>query len=260
MASHTAIGVDDDLAPGEASVGVRAPELEDPGRVGEEADLADIEVAGQQRGDDLIDQIVVQRPLEVDAGGMLGRDEHRVNRHRLAVLVDHAHLSLAVGAEVAQLSVAPNLSQPLREPVAQPNRQGHQVGGLVAGEPEHHPLVAGTLTIEHIFTAGPLAQLESLVDTLGDVGALTVERHQDGAGAAVESLGIIVVANLVHRVTHQRRHVHRGLGGDLAGNKHHPGGQQCLTGNPALRVLLEHGVEYGVGHLVGHLVRVTFGD
>ena len=48
-------------------------------------------------------------------------------------------------------------------------------------------------------------------------------------------------------------------GGDLAGDVHLAGGDEGLDGDPAARVLRQHGVEDRVADLVGDLVRVALG-
>jgi hypothetical protein len=53
--------------------------------------------------------------------------------------------------------------------VGQPDRHRHEVGRLVAGISEHHPLVAGTDRVE-VVVARADAPLQGSVDALGDVG------------------------------------------------------------------------------------------
>ena len=76
MAGHAAVGVDDDLAAGEAGVGVRAAELELAGRVDEDLVVVVGELAGTQRRDHVLDEVGLEERLAVDAGRVLGRDEH----------------------------------------------------------------------------------------------------------------------------------------------------------------------------------------
>ena len=222
--------------------------------------FAGVEVAGQQRVDDVLDQIGAQLLLDVDARGVLGRDQHGVDAHRYAVFVDDRHLRLAVGAQVADGADAAHLGQALGHAVGQPDRQRHEVGRLVAGVAEHHPLVAGALGVERVLAAGTGAELEGLVDALGDVGRLRVERDHHATGLAVEAVGVVVVADLAHRLAHDGRDVDVGLGGHFTGHHHQAGGEQRLAGHPAGGVAGQHGVEHGVGHLVRHLVGVTLGD
>ena len=61
------------------------------------------------------------------------------------------------------------------------------------------------------------------------------------------------------RVADDRGDVDVAGGGDLAGDVHLAGGDHGLDGDPAARVLREHGVEDRVADLVGDLVRVALG-
>ena len=197
---------------------------------------------------------------QVDPGAMLRGDEHRVDPHRPPALVDHGDLGLAVGPQVRNGADAPDLGQALREAVGQPDRQRHEIRGLVAGVAEHHPLVPGALGVEGVLAAGPGAELERFVDPLRDVGGLRVERDEHAAGVAVEPVGVVVVADLAHRLAGERGDVDVGRGGHLTGHHDQAGGQERLAGDPAGRVAVEHGVEYGVRDLVRHLVGVALGD
>ena len=52
----------------------------------------------------------------------------------------------------------------------EPDRQRHQVGGLVARVAEHHPLVAGTLAFKRVLAAVPVPHLGGDVDALAMSG------------------------------------------------------------------------------------------
>ena len=73
--------------------------------------------------------------------------------------------------------------------MGQVDRQGHELRGVVAREPEHQALVAGTLLVVDIQPAVTGAVLIGGVDALGDVGALLADRHLDAARRSVEALG-----------------------------------------------------------------------
>src|SRR4029078_5662970 len=64
VATHAAVGVDDDLASGEATVGVRAAEHERPGRVDPHLVVVVGELLGDRRADDLLYEV---RPAHVCA-------------------------------------------------------------------------------------------------------------------------------------------------------------------------------------------------
>ena len=211
------------------------PSSKMPGRVHEDAQALGVEIRRQQRVDDVLDEVGPQLLLEVDPAGVLGRDQHGVDAHRAPVLVDDRDLGLAVGPQVRHGGGPAHLGQALGEAVGQPDRQRHEVRRLVAGVAEHHPLVAGALGVEHVLAALAAAQLEGGVDALRDVGRLRVERHQHAARLAVEAVGVVVVADVAHRLAHERRDVDVGRRRHLARHHDEPGGQQRLAGDAARR-------------------------
>ena len=187
MAGRPAVGVHDDLASGEAGVGVRAAELELPGGVGQDLVAVLGELAGtsgaitwsRRSGRSSVSRSIF--------GAVLGGDEDGLEADGAAVLVVEGDLGLAVGAQVRQHAGLAHLGQALRQPVGQPDRHRHQVVGLVAGVAEHHALVAGALSVEDVLSARAGPYLEGGVDALGDVGRLGADGDRDPAGLAVEA-------------------------------------------------------------------------
>ena len=123
------------------------------------------------------------------------------------------------------------------------DRHRHQLGGLVAGEAEHHAGVSGT----------------THVHSLGDVGRLLVDADQHTAGLRVEPILGSRVADLTDRLPDDARDVHVAVGRDLSGDQDQPGRDRRLACHPGQRVLAEDGVQDGVGDLVGELVRMALG-
>ena len=68
------------------------------------------------------------------------------------------------------------------------DRERHQLRRLVRCVAEHEALVAGPDPVERVVVAGRVTLLEGVVDALGDVGGLLVERDDDAAGLCVESV------------------------------------------------------------------------
>ena len=96
---RAAVGVDDDLAAGEAAVAVGAADEELAGRVDVPDGLRG-DPALRQRLDDVGADDRARRPSEVRLGiEMLVRDDDLRRLDRLAVLVAHRHLALGVGPE-----------------------------------------------------------------------------------------------------------------------------------------------------------------
>ena len=211
----------------------------------------------EHRPHDLADDLVAQQ-LGRHVRGVLGGDHDRRHLHGHPVLVAHRHLRLAVGAQVGHRG-APHRRQPLAQPVGEDDRERHQLGRLVARVAEHEALVAGALEVVGVGLLVP-AGLERVVDALGDVGRLLVERHRDAAGLAVEAVLRPVVADLADRAADDLGDVNVGRGRDLPGHHHLAGRDQRLAGDAAVGVVGEHRVEDAVRDLVGDLVRVALGD
>ena len=148
-------------------------------------------------------------------------DGDRLGHARGIAPVAHRDLGLAVGQQVGHRAVAPHRRQAPRHGVREHQRQRHQLRRLVAGEAEHHPLVARADPVERI--AAGRAGLERRVDALRDVGRLLVERHVDRAGLGVEAVVRARVADLAHDAARDLRDVQRRGRGDLAGDQHEAG-------------------------------------
>ncbi len=110
---RAAIGVDDDLAAGEAGVAVRAADLEQPGRVDEDGVVVIGHPArGQHLGEHAL-HIVAQLRL-VGALGVLGRDDQLHRAHRPPVLISERHLALRVRLEEVGIAIVPEFRRGAR--------------------------------------------------------------------------------------------------------------------------------------------------
>lgn len=77
---------------------------------------------------------------------MLRGENNGVNPQRTVFLIIFdRHLCFSIGAQIGQRSALAYLSQPQCKPVGQRDRQRHKLGGFVAGEAEHHPLISGAV-------------------------------------------------------------------------------------------------------------------
>ena len=100
--AHAAVGIDDDLAPGDAAVAHRSADDKAPGGVDEviwscwsssSAGMAGCDDVFHHRLLDLVVRNVI---------GVLGADQHRIHAHGFAVGVFHGDLGFAVGVEPGQ--------------------------------------------------------------------------------------------------------------------------------------------------------------
>jgi hypothetical protein len=76
----------------------------------------------------------------------------------------------------------------------------------------------------------------------------------------VEDVVVVHVADLADRGARDLLEVELGLGGDLAADDDHVRLDERLTGDAAVLVLRQAGVEHRIGNRVGDLVRMAFAD
>ena len=244
-----AIGVNDDLATGQAAVAVRTADDEAARGVDQVADVVANQFLRQHRLDDLLDHRFGDlgvRHFRV----VLGRHHHGVDRHRLAVDVLDGDLALRIRAQPGQPAVLAQFALALHDAVGIVDRKRHQRWRLVAGIAEHQALVARALV--EVVVIG-------IVDALGDVGGLLVDGGEDRAGLVVETDVGIVVADATDHFLDRFAIVHMGLGGDFARDDDEAGRYQGFAGDPGRRVLGEDRVENAVRDLVGYLVGMSLG-
>ena len=144
MTAHAAVGIHDDLAPGQAAVALGAADDETAGRVDEEARL----VVEQVRGDHLLDQHLDDDAVDflvLHVRRVLRADDDRVDPLRGMSVVFDGHLGLRVGAQPGQFLALAQAGQFLAETVRKLDGQRHQFRRLVRGKPEHESLVARAL-------------------------------------------------------------------------------------------------------------------
>lgn len=128
--------------------------------------------------------------------------------------------------------------------------QGEELGGLIGGITEHDTLVTGTKLLKSLL----------VVQTLGDIGRLLLNGDQQVQGLVVETLGGVIVANVLDGVTDNLLVVELGVGGDLTKDHDHTSLGGGLASNLGEGVLGQAGIEDGIRHLISDLVGVTLTD
>ncbi len=250
MRRRAAIGIDDDLAPGQAAVPVGAAGDELAGRVHVEFGFRAHPAVRQRALHDRPEHSLDLGLLEVR--DMLGGDHDTGRPRRLAVDVAQRHLALGIGQQARDRLVVdvPQLVDTVQDGVGVVDRRRHQRLGLAAGIAEHHALVAGAL----VLVAGG-------VHTLRDIGRLRVQVAGDLSLVPTEAG--LVVADVVDRHAGQmgqQVRSDRGRAAGLAGEHHAVGGDQCLAGDTRVGIGREVSVQHRVAEPVGHLVGMTVGD
>ena len=130
--------------------------------------------------------------------------------------------------------------------MGQHDRHGHELRRLPAGIPEHQALVSRALLVSF-----------GLINALGDVRGLLVDRGDDAAGFIVKTVFRFRIADVADRVPDELLEIAVAQGRDLAGDEDEPGRGQRFAGDAALGVLTKKIVQNGIRDLVANLVRVT---
>ncbi len=247
---RAAIGVDDDLAPGEAAIAVGPADDEVAGGV--DVDLVfGGHPAFRQGAFDQRQQARLDRGL-VHAFLVLGGDHHRGGGDRLAVDVAQGDLALGVGQEAGDRGVAAHaqVADGAQEFVRIVERRRHQVRCLAAGVAEHDALVAGAFVL-----------VARGVHALGDVGGLGVQ--VDGDFGVLPGEAGLVVADVLDGHAGE---MGEQFGGDavgaagFAGENDAVGGDEGFAGDPGIGIGGEVGVQHRIADPVGYLVGMAFRD
>ncbi len=99
MPAHSAVGVDDDFAPGQPDIAVWPADLETPRRVDVNGHII-VPHRTKHRFDDVLDHRCVQIALFfVPFGSMLCGQDHCVDTRRLGAVVFERHLALCIGTK-----------------------------------------------------------------------------------------------------------------------------------------------------------------
>ena len=247
---HAAVGVDDDLAPGEPRVAARPADDELARGVDEELRL---------RGEEpRRSEVVLRAPLQLGvvllrrAGrGRLVREDDGVDCDGLAVRIDDGELALRVGPQPFELPRVAQVGEHLQEPMRINERRGHQRRRFVRRVAEHHSLVARAEL--RLFLA---------VDALRDVGRLAVQEVEILEGVGGEVLLRHGVADLARDAARDRGGVDllESLGRDFADVDDDVGADGRFAGDARVPVAREAGVKDGIGDLVRHFVGMSFRD
>jgi len=244
----TTVGVDNDLASGDTGISLGTTDDELAGRL-EMVDGLGGEVLG---GDDLLDDLLLEglaEGLVVNILRVLDGDDDGVdaegNQSTTLVLVLDGDLGLGVRAKVGEGAIATAISHLLVELVRQDQGQGHELGGLIGSVTEHDTLI----------TSSDVLNVEALLDeTLVNIGRLLLNGDKNVAGLVVETLGGVIVSNVLDGVADNLLVIQSGLGGDLTENHDHTGLGSSLASNLGHGVLLEASIQNGVRNLIADLV------
>src|SRR5208282_84500 len=244
VTTHATVGVDDDLASRETGIAHGSADHKTSGGIDVILGVFIEQVGGNYGLNDVLQNVGAQF-IVANGFGMLRRDDYCIHAlHFAGSAVFDSDLGFSIGPQIRTGSILANFRKFLGELVGEGNRKGHQFGSFVAGEAEHHSLIAGA----------------SGIHAHGDVAGLLVDAGNYGAGVGVEPVDGVIVADGLHYAADQALKVHVSFGGDLAGDYDEAGAGQGFASDAAGGVFPQAGVENGIGNLVGDLVRMSFGN
>ena len=122
MTSHSTVGVNDDLAARQTSVGMWPTQNELASWVDEDGVIIIGELCRNHGANHLLDEVGANHSVAIDTFVMLSRDENSLQTNGLAIFVIKSNLSLAVGTKVRNLTRLTNQCQTLSQTVSQVNR------------------------------------------------------------------------------------------------------------------------------------------
>jgi len=192
-------------------------------------------VRGDYLFDDLFEDLLPQ-VLGTDVVGVLSRNDDGVDSEgdngTTVTLVLDSHLGLGVWSEPGEGTSPSGNGQRLVEFMRENDGEGHQFRGFGGGISEHETLITGTMVLER-----------TLVKALSNIRGLLFNGNEDVAGLVVETLGRVVVSNVLDGVSDDLLVVDLGLGGDFTQNHDHSGLGSGLASDLGRWVLLQAGIE-----------------
>ena len=172
VACPAAVGVNDDLAPRETGVAVRAADDELARWIDKILCLCAQELCRNNHLDDLFDHILSDG-CKVYRLVMLRRDNDGIDINRLAGLIGNGDLCLSVRTQIGELAAFAHVREAACQLVREHRRERHVLGRLVRRIAEHHALIACTDRIGRVHIA--LARLDRAVNPLRNIRRLLVE-------------------------------------------------------------------------------------
>ena len=212
----THVGVDNDLTSGQTGVTLGTTNDEEA-RGLEVVDGAVVqELSGDGLLDDLLEELLADS-LGGDILAVLGGDDDGVDTEGLdgtvVVGVFDGDLGLGVRTNPRDGSVEAALLHDAVKLVGEQKSEGEELRGLVGGISEHDTLVTSTELLKGLI----------VVKTLSDIRGLLLNGDQDVASLVIETLGGVVVSDVLDGTTDDLLVIESGLGGDFTEDHDHTG-------------------------------------
>ena len=253
----SAIGINNDLTTGKTRITRRTADYKTTGGVNVDLGCIIHHTLGND-GKNYLTLDILANLLCAHLITVLRGNNNGINTNRLAVLIIfNGNLSLTVGTQIFECAVFANLGQTKRKLVRQRDRQGHQLGGLVASVTKHQALVARA---EVKLVGIAVFCFKGFVNTHCNIGRLRVQGDDNGTAIAVKTVFCTVVTDLANGFADDSLNVHIRTGGDLTHYTHKTRGAECFAGYAGHRVLAQHFVKDGIRDLVADLVGMPLGN
>ena len=236
MSCSSAVGIDDDLAAGQACISVRSTDDETAGRIDEVLGVLINHILRKDRIKDILSDVFVDLFL-ADLSIMLCGQYDSLQAYRLSILILHRDLALSIRSEILQSSILANLRQLQAQLVGKVDRERHIVIRLIGGVSEHHSLVAGSdgfdLAVGHLV----FLCFQRLVNAHGNIRGLLVQSDKNRAGICIKSHIAADITDLTDGVTHDLLIINICCRSDLTADNNKTSAGSCLTGNTAHGIL-----------------------
>ena len=232
-----AVGVDHQLAAGEAGIGFKAAQHKPAGRIDENLRLlVDAHImagAGNDQPAEFLTKLV-----RVFVCIMLAGDHDGVHALRHTERILHGHLRFSVRPDAGDQFFLPAGGEQARDAVRQHNRRGQQFHRFPAGVAVHDALIA--------------CAERFAVDRLCNVRTLRMQPHL--------YMIITVISSSLNRLPYNGLHVRTCRRAEFPGNKNFARRCQHFAGDAGIRIFFEAGVQNAVRNRVAELVRMACRD
>lgn len=189
--------------------------------------------------DDLLDDLLLDLSSKILGANILrvlGRNDNGIDTERdgstIVLLVLDGNLGLRIWTEPRKQSGTTSSSHRSVQLVCEDDSERHELLSLIGGIAEHDTLITGTDVLQR-----------TMIQTLSNIWRLLLNRDKNVAGLVVETLGRVIVTDVLDGVTDDLLVIDVGLGGDLAENHDHAGLSCSLASNLGVWVLSQASIE-----------------
>ena len=175
------------------------------------------------------------------------------------IIIFYSYLRFSVRSQITQCAVFSYLCQLSGQFVCQRDGQRHIFFCLVGCETEHHTLISCSDGIDLFVRHFMFFCFQRFVDTHSDIGGLLVDGCDHTTVLRIKTVFSSVISDLTNGISYDFLDIHISFCCDLTHNQYQAGGDSCLAGYTAHRILFHQCVQDCIGNLVTDFVRMAFG-